>query len=129
MHNPGTTQMAISPSAAKAKGRRHQQWVRDRILAIFPSLTLDDVASTAMGQNGEDIKLATVARKLFPYSIECKSLAKIAIYKVMEQASANCPKGSEPLAIIKADRQKPLAVMDADHFFQLIKNRKPNVRR
>ena len=39
----------------------------------------------------------------------------------MEQAAANCPKGATPLALIKADRQKPLAVVDAEHFFQLAK--------
>ena len=121
--------MAITTASAKNKGRKHQQWVRDKILALFPNLTSDDVRSTGMGQSGEDIQLATVARKLFPYSVECKSLAKIAVYKIMEQAASNCPKGSQPLAIIKADRQKPLAVMDADHFFYLIKNRKNNVRK
>lgn len=126
MHHPKTTCMAISTSSAKAKGRRHQQWVRDKILALFPSLSSDDVRSTAMGQNGEDIQLASAARKLFPYSVECKSLKKIAVYTIMDQAKTNCPKGSQPLAIIKADRQKPLAVMDADHFFNLLKSRTKN---
>ena len=116
--------MAISTSSAKAKGRRHQQWVRDQILARFPSLELDDVRSTSMGAGGEDVQLSPAARKLFPYSVECKALKGIAVYKFMEQAQANCPKGVQPLAIIKADRQKPLAVVDAEYFFDLIK-RKP----
>jgi hypothetical protein len=38
----------------------------------------------------------------------------------MEQAEANCPKGAEPLAVIKADRQTPLVVLDASHFFDLL---------
>jgi hypothetical protein len=37
----------------------------------------------------------------------------------MEQATENCPKGVQPLAIIKGDRQKPLALLDAEHFFKL----------
>lgn len=113
--------MAIKTSSAKAKGRRHQQWVRDRILALFPRLLLpDDVRSTSMGAGGEDIQLSPAARRLFPYSVECKAFKSFAIYKVMDQAAENCPKGAEPIAIIKGDRQNPLAVMDAKHFFKLV---------
>lgn len=112
--------MAIKPSSAKAKGRKHQQWVRDKILDLFPNLEPDDVRSTGMGQGGEDIQLSPAARKLFPYSVECKSLKAIGVYKFMEQAQANCPSKAEPIAIIKSDRQKPLAVIDAEHFFELI---------
>ena len=112
--------MAIKPQSAKAKGRRHQPWVRDKILALFPKLEPDDVRSTGMGQGGEDVQLSPAARKLFPYSVECKALNKISAYKFMEQAEANCPPKAEPIAIIKADRQKPLALMDAEHFFKLI---------
>jgi hypothetical protein len=116
--------MAISTQSAKAKGRRHQQWVRDKILALWPKkLQADDVRSTSMGANGEDVQLSPAARRLFPYSVECKAFKSFAIYKVMDQASENCPKGAEPIAIIKADRRKPLAVVDADHFFQIISKR------
>ena len=114
--------MAITPSSAKAKGRKHQQWVRDQILALFPrKLEKDDVRSTSMGCGGEDIQLSPLARRLFPYSVECKANKSFAVYKIMEQAQDNCPKGATPLAIIKGDRQKPLAVIDAQEFFQLTK--------
>ena len=113
--------MALTPQSAKAKGRRLQQWCRDRLYINFKSLKAGDVLSTSMGANGEDILLSPAARKLFPYSVECKANAKNAIYKVMEQATANCPKNATPLAIVKADRRPPLAVVDAEHFFKLIK--------
>ncbi len=116
--------MPIKTSSAKAKGRRLQQWARDRILEIFPMLTLDDVRSTGMGQGGEDIQLSSAARKKFPYSVECKSRKKNAVYSDMDQAIANCPKGSEPLVIVKANRRKPLAIIDADYFFKLIRKEK-----
>lgn len=116
--------MAIKPSSAKAKGRRHQQWVRDKVYETFPQLEEGDVLSTSMGAGGEDIKLSPAARRLFPYSVECKAFKSFAIYKVMEQALANCPEGIEPLAIIKADRQKPLAVIDAEYFFKLVGKKK-----
>jgi len=116
--------MAIKPSSAKAKGRRHQQWVRDQILELFPKLEPDDVRSTSMGAGGEDVQLSPAARKLFPYSVECKALKQIGVYKFIEQAESNCPANAEPLAIIKADRRKPLAVLDAEHFFKLIGKKK-----
>lgn len=116
--------MAIKPSSAKAKGRKHQQWARDKILAAFPELEADDVRSTSMGAGGEDIQLSPAARKLFPYSVECKALKAIGVYKFIEQAIANCPANAQPIAIIKADRQKPLAVIDAEHFFDLIEKLK-----
>jgi hypothetical protein len=77
-----------------------------------------------MGAGGEDVQLSPAARKLFPYSVECKAFKSFAIYKVMEQAKDNCPKGAEPLSIIKADRQKPLAVVDAEFFFKLVGKQK-----
>ena len=115
--------MALTPQSAKAKGRRFQQWCRDKILSTFPKLEPDDCRSTSMGASGEDIQMSPACRRLFPYSVECKNNNKNAIYKVMEQAEANCPKGSTPLALIKADRQKPLAVVDAEHFFKLAKRK------
>ena len=116
--------MAIKPSSAKAKGRRLQQWVRDQIIAAFPKLTDSDVWSTSMGANGEDVKLSTAARKLFGYSVECKALKAIAVYKAMDQATDNCPKGAEPLVVLKADRRRPLVLMDAEHFFNLVRQKK-----
>lgn len=114
--------MAITTSSAKQKGRKHQQYVRDKILDLFPKALLPgDVLSTSMGAGGEDIQLSPAARRLFPYSIECKAHKSFAFYKIMDQAAANAPEGAEPLAIIKGDRKKPLAVVDAEHFFKLTK--------
>jgi hypothetical protein len=112
--------MPIKPSSAKAKGRKHQQWVRDKIYEAFPSLEDGDVRSTSMGAGGEDLQLSPAARRVFPYSVECKAFKSFAVYKVMDQAAENAPAGSEPIAIIKGDRRKPLAVIDAEHFFQLV---------
>ena len=72
-----------------------------------------------MGAGGEDVQLSPAARKLFPYSIECKAYKTFAIYKLMDQAIENCPNKAEPLVVLKADRKKPLVVMDAEHFFSL----------
>ena len=42
-------------------------------------------------------------------------------YKHLDQCISNCPKGAEPLVIIKADRRAPVAIVDAEHFFELTK--------
>tara|TARA_R110002153_G_scaffold175030_2_gene328339 strand:- start:943 stop:1287 length:345 start_codon:yes stop_codon:yes gene_type:complete len=114
--------MAIKTSSAKAKGRKHQQWVRDQILAVYPQLESDDVRSTSMGAGGEDVQLSPAARKLFPYSVECKAHKTFAIYTVMDQAETNCPKNIQPMAVIKADRRRPLVVLDAEYFFGIMEN-------
>ena len=113
----------MKAQSAKAKGRKLQQAVRDAILATFPRLEPDDVRSTSMGAGGEDVQLSPAARKLFPYSVECKNLVKIAVFNYYEQSKTNCG-DSEPLVVIKQNRSKPLAVVDLDHFMELVRKQK-----
>ena len=114
----------ISVQARKAKGRALQQKVRDAILAAFPVLEKDDVKSTGMGQGGEDVQISPAARKLFPYSVECKRNKSFAVYGPYEQAVANSA-GFEPVLVIQGDRKKALALIDLEHFIELT-TRKPN---
>ena len=112
--------MAISTAAAKAKGRNLQKRVRDAVLAKYPDLTEDDVRSCPMGSNGEDIQLSTAAKAAFPYSVECKARAKIAlVYDALEQAKSQ--NDLTPVAVIKADRKEPLVVLTLDAFMALLK--------
>jgi hypothetical protein len=108
----------MKPSSAKNKGATYQRWVRDKILEYFPSLEPDDVKSTSMGAGGEDVLLSPAARKLFPYTIECKSRARIAVYEWYTQAKGH--KDHEPLVFIKANRLEPLVIMSAEHFIKLL---------
>lgn len=118
-----TKSTGIRPQSAKAKGRKLQQAVRDSILDYFPTLEADDVRSTSMGAGGEDVQLSPAARKLFPYSVECKNLAKIAVFNYYEQSRTNAG-NYEPLVVIKQNRSKPLAVVDLDHFMNLVRSSK-----
>tara|TARA_R110002153_G_scaffold175029_1_gene328331 strand:- start:3656 stop:3889 length:234 start_codon:yes stop_codon:yes gene_type:complete len=77
-----------------------------------------------MGAGGEDVQLSPAARKLFPYSVECKAHKSFAIYTVMDQAETNCPKNIQPMGIIKADRRRPLVVIDAEYFFGIMESMK-----
>lgn len=109
----------MTPSAAKAKGRRAQQFVRDRILETFPELEGDDVDSTAMGVTGEDVKLSPRARGFVPYQIECKNKAKSQIHTYYAQAKEH---GShEPLVVVHRDRDIYLATVSLEHFLKLLK--------
>lgn len=108
--------MSIKTQSAKAKGRRLQQWVRDKILKLLPMLEPDDVKSTSMGAGGEDVQLSPAARKKIPITVECKARKSIAVYTFYDQAKENAPKGVEPVVILKADRKKPLALVDAEFF-------------
>ena len=108
----------MKPQSAKQKGRKLQQYVRDLILKYSPSLEPDDVKSTSMGANGEDVQLSPAARKQYPVSIECKSRASFAFYKDYDQAISNCPKDAEPLLVAKANHRSPVVIVDAGWFFK-----------
>lgn len=118
----------MTPSGAKAKGRKHQQYVRDKILEKNPSLEPDDVKSTSMSAGGEDIQLSPAARKLIPLSIECKHRANFAFYKDYDQAATNAPKGTEPVLVARANHRKAVAIIDFETFLDILKEsswRKP----
>lgn len=108
----------MKPASAKAKGRLFQQYVRDLILKQFPTLERDDVRSTSMGAGGEDLQLSPAARKLFPFSVECKSKASYAFYKDYDQAVANCPEGAEPLLVCRANKRKAVVICDVEWFIE-----------
>lgn len=112
--------MAITTASGKAKGRRLQQFVRDRLLKLFPQLSDTDVISCPMGSRGTDVILSRAAQALIPFSIECKARAKgfTALYDAIDQATRD---HLQPIAIVKQDRRKPLVVIDLDAFLTLVK--------
>ena len=105
--------------SAKNKGKRLQNKVRDLILEKFKQLEEDDVRSTTMGDSGEDILLSPAARRLFPYSVECKNQEKINIWSALEQAEENSGKHT-PLVIFKRNRSKTYAVLEFDELLKLL---------
>ncbi len=103
--------------SAKAKGRRLQQWVRDKLIEML-DVHPEDIESRSMGAGGEDLIMARAARQKFPHSIECKNVEKLNIWDAYEQASANCG-DYEPIVVIKKNGKKPLVVIDAEYYIQL----------
>ena len=110
----------MKPQSAKAKGRNLQKWVRDLILETWTDLEPDDVRSTSMGAGGEDLLLSPAARRKFGFSVECKNVEKLNVWNAYEQAEANSG-DHEPLLVMKKNRKKPLVVMDAEAFLELVK--------
>lgn len=115
-----TPKKRITTQSAKAKGRRLQQDVVKMMLKLDPDLQKDDVTSRSMGAGGEDVLLSPQARMTYPISVECKAKSKFAGYTIMDQAKENCPKNMEPVAIVRADRKKALAMVDAEYFLELL---------
>jgi len=101
----------MKPRSAKNKGKRLQNNVRD--------LILDDVRSITMGDSGEDILLSPAARRLFPFSVECKNQEKLNIWSSLEQAETNSGK-HVPLLIFKRNRTKTYAVLEFDKLLELL---------
>lgn len=104
--------------SAKNKGVRLQNWVKEMLRAKYKNeLEDDDILSATMGQTGADIILSPAARKLIPFSIECKNQEKYGgIYNIMAQAASQ-DKGM-PLGVLKMNRKDPLVVIDARYFFE-----------
>ncbi len=109
----------MKPRSAKNKGKRLQNKVRDLILEKFNTLEEDDVRSITMGDSGEDILLSPAARRLFPYSVECKNQEKLNIWSALEQAEENSGNYT-PLVIFKRNRSKTYAVLEFEELLNLL---------
>lgn len=93
------------------------------ILKMFPRLTKNDVRSNPMGSSGVDVLLSQLAIDLFPYSIECKNYARIAVYSWWDQCVHNVVEGTQPCLVIKQNHSQPLAVITLEHFMELTKSK------
>lgn len=110
----------MRPSSAKAKGRKLQQLIRDMLLELYPELEADDIRSTAMGQQGEDVQLSPRARKYLPFQIECKNKKEVAVINWLKQAATH---GTHiPIVVAKQNHSNPVVVIDALTFFRLLRD-------
>ena len=111
----------MKTSSGKAKGRRLQNKIRDLLLEHFADkLEPDDVKVAIMGESGEDIKLSPAARKLIPYSFECKNQEKLSIWSSLEQAAENSG-DYPPVLIFKRNRSKTYVTIELEEFIKFIK--------
>ena len=111
--------------SCKAKGRRHQQAVCEALVSVRSDLEKDDVRSTAMGQTGEDILFSPLARRIYPYSIECKNVEKLNIWEAIRQAEANAGKYTPAVAFSK-NNEKIWIAIPLEDFLRFFKNKDGN---
>ena len=112
----------MKQKSRKAKGRRLQNFVRDKILKNFPHLRAKDVQCVENYAPGPDIILSKVGRKLVPYQFEIKNQEKMkTVYDFYKQASKNSRK-LELVVVMKMNSRDPLVVIDFEHFLELIKD-------
>ena len=104
----------MTPQSAKAKGRKFQKWIRDKLIEAAEGLTKDDVRSTSMGAGGNDILLSSAGKDTYPWAIECKAQERVNVWQAYAQAEANSEGGDEPVVFLTRNRQKPLALVDAE---------------
>ena len=112
----------MSAKSSKAKGRRLQNMVRDALREKFNSLEEDDIKSQTMGMSGEDIVLTPSAKKVIPYSFECKNTERLNLWKSLEQCESNC-EDRNPVLIIKRNRSDVYAIIKFDKFLNLIEEK------
>ena len=110
----------MKPQSCKAKGRRLQQFIVERLLALHPELQEDDIRSTSMGANGEDVLLSSAARRLIPFSFEAKNQERLNIWSALDQAQSNAPSGVNLAVVIKKNKTNPHVVLTWECFEKLI---------
>lgn len=108
----------MKTASAKAKGRSLAKKVATWLVNLG-GLATQDVHATNSGVTGADITFSAAATRLWPFAIECKKHAAFAVYAHYDQAVAHAgATGLVPIAIIEANRRKPLVVVDAEWFFE-----------
>ena len=75
-----------------------------------------------MGMSGEDIVLTPSAKKVIPYSFECKNTERLNLWKSLEQCESNC-EDRNPVLIIKRNRSDVYAIIKFDKFLNLIEEK------
>lgn len=106
--------------SAKAKGRRLQQYLRDKLLEYAQHLTVNDIRSTSMGAPGEDLLLSEAALKTYPFGFECKNQEKLNIWDALEQAKDNA-KDKTPLLCFKRNHSDTYVALPLEAFLKLMR--------
>mgnify|MGYP003134333484 CR=1 FL=1 len=110
----------MKQKSRRAKGKKLQKILRDKLLKAFPHLHPIDIRVAKSGENGEDLKLSRIARRLIPYQWECKNQEKFkTIYSFWDQSVKHGR--YEPVLVVKQNSRRSLAVIDLDQFIELIK--------
>lgn len=117
--------MKLTHAARKNKAKRLQKLVASMI-SEHTGLDMGKdcpIESRQMGEAGPDVRLDNEARKLFPFTVECKNKEKWDLADAIEQAKANCYPETDWLLVLSRNRFDPVAVIDLTVFFKLLLNK------
>jgi len=104
----------------KIKSAKLQRLVRSKVLKAFPHLRKKDVSVALAGQQGPDIILSRTGKKLVGHNFEIKNQNRMStVWKWYNQACKNTK--LDGAVVMKSNTRAPLAVIDFDHFLDLIK--------
>ena len=112
--------MASKQSRAKARGLQYQSKVTERIRRVT-GLSPIDCKSTGAGAPGMDVQLSEAGRRVFPYAVECKNVARLSVPDWLRQAEENS-EGLTPVVVFRIPpSSKSYAIVEFDHFLELSK--------
>lgn len=108
--------------SAKAKGRRLQNLLVEKLKALFPHLHEADIRPALMGESGIDIKLSEAARRVIPYAFESKNVEKLNIWDAIKQAEYNATKEKlMPAVMFGRNRMpEPYVAVPLSHFLEMM---------
>ena len=102
------------------KGRKLQNLVRNKLLKTFPHLKETDIQVARTGENGPDVKLSRIAKRLIPFQFETKAQQRMkTIYKWKKQSEKKT--NLDGVLVMRANGRDPLVVINLDLFLDLIK--------
>ena len=94
--------------------------MRDHLRSVYTEiLETNDIESQVMGMSGEDIVLSPAAKKVIPYSFECKNQERLNLWSSLDQAESNC-EDRQPVLVFKRNRSKIYVAIEFDHFIDMI---------
>jgi hypothetical protein len=114
----------MKTSSCKAKGRRLQQLVAQRLLEeiyIPAGLEEDDCKSVSMGVSGNDIVLSPAAKKVLNLSVECKNVESLNHTTTFWNHYNKHQDNSLKLLISQRNRTKPVVTLQLEDFLVLLK--------
>ena len=116
----------ISVAARKAKGRRLQNYVAEKLSKLLgiPFEKDGDIDVRLMGDSGCDVILRGDAKGFHFDGIECKNQERLQIWQALEQAAEY---GKRPLLFFKRNRSKVYVVMEEDDFYKLYAAARDNI--
>jgi len=123
----------ITIASAKAKGRKLQKIVAQKIAEIFKKTCGygddDEIKIRIMGQKGVDIIFDNETEKKFPFSIECKNQERININQAIMQSEKNKKNNTNWLLVIKNKKLKnPVVLLEIDAFLNLFKEKEKGIK-